>query len=66
MKTLQNWSESVNKSDYCKWILLTSASGALVKKSKSSKFYIEENITFTLKKLATQISRQFYHFKFFN
>jgi hypothetical protein len=41
-------------------VLLTSAPGALVKEPKSSKFYIEKNITYTLKKLATQVPRQFY------
>jgi hypothetical protein len=40
-------------------VSLTSASGALVKESKCSKFYIEKNITYTLKKLTTKIIRQF-------
>jgi hypothetical protein len=43
-------------------VLLTSALGAVVKKPKNSKFYIEKNITYTLKKLAIQVLRQFYHF----
>jgi hypothetical protein len=43
------------------WVLLTNASGALVKEPKSSKFYIEKNITYTLKKLTTQVPKQFYH-----
>jgi hypothetical protein len=43
-------------------VLLTSVSGALVKKPKSSKFYIEKNITYTLEKLVKQVSKQFYYF----
>jgi hypothetical protein len=33
-----------------------------IKEFKNSKFNIKKNITYIFKKLATQISRQYYHF----
>jgi hypothetical protein len=51
---------------YFYWVLLTNVSGALVKKFKNNKFYIGKNVTYALKKLATQVPRQFYHFLFLN
>jgi hypothetical protein len=37
--------------------MLTSSSGAPVYETKSSRFYIEKDITYTLKKLAIQVSK---------
>jgi hypothetical protein len=43
-------------------VFLTSAPGALVKESKSSRFYIEKKKIYILEKLATKVSRKFYRF----